>query len=142
MAARHQHAPLLGAAQGGRGLGQRADVVQQAARLCVGRVAVGVTVLLLDVPAQFPALPFLQDLRLNLFVNEAVQNGHQQTLKRGKEQVHKQLGEPQRDGAGRGLVSDKYEEHLMDSQQRDEGERGLGQPEFVIRIPHLMRSQF
>lgn len=59
MAARHQRAPLLGAAQGGCGFGQRVDVVHEAARLRVGRVAVGVTVLLLDVPAQFPAFPFL-----------------------------------------------------------------------------------
>lgn len=68
----HQHVPLLRGAGRARGFGdvrevrQLGDVVQQAARLGVGRIAVGVAVLLLDVPAQLPALPLLQDLRLHL----------------------------------------------------------------------------
>lgn len=68
----HEHARLLGAADGGRGFGnirevrQLGDVVQQAARLGVVGVAVGVAVLFLDVPPKFPALPRLQDFRLHL----------------------------------------------------------------------------
>lgn len=68
----HEHARLLGAADGGRGfghvgeVGQLGGVVQQAARLSVVGVAVGVAVLLLDVPPELPALPRLQDFRLHL----------------------------------------------------------------------------
>lgn len=68
----HEHARLLGAADGGGGfgdigeVGQLGGVVQQAARLGVVGVAVGVAVLFLDVPPEFPALPRLQDFRLHL----------------------------------------------------------------------------
>lgn len=68
----HQHVPLLGGADRGGGLGdvwemgQPVDVVEQAAGLGVGGVAVGVAVLLLDVPPELPTLPLLQDLRLDL----------------------------------------------------------------------------
>ena len=72
VAASHQHVPLLGAAEGSGGLGdvrevrQPRDVVQQAARLGVGGIAVGVAVFLLDVPPELPAFPLLQDLGLYL----------------------------------------------------------------------------
>lgn len=68
----HEHARLLGAADGGRGFGdigevrQLGGVIQQAARLGVVGVAVGVAVLFLYVPPEFPALPRLQDFRLHL----------------------------------------------------------------------------
>lgn len=72
VASGHQHVPFLGAADRSGGLGdvwqvrQSGDVVQQAARLRVVGVAVGVAVLLLDVPPQLPALPLFQDLGLHL----------------------------------------------------------------------------
>lgn len=72
MAAGHQHVPFFGAADRSGGFGdvrevrQLRDVVEQAAHLGVGGVAVGVAVFLLYVPAQLPALPLLQDLRLYL----------------------------------------------------------------------------
>lgn len=68
----HEHVRLLGVADGLGGFGdvwevrQLGDVVQQAARLRVVGVAVGVAVLFLNVPAQFPALPRLQDFGLHL----------------------------------------------------------------------------
>lgn len=71
-AAGHKHVRLLGAADGVGGFGDvrevrnPRDVVQQAARLGVGGIAVGVAIFLLNVPPEFPALPLLQDLRLNL----------------------------------------------------------------------------
>lgn len=74
MAAAHQHVRLLGAADGGgcfgdvREVRQSRHVVQQAAGLCVRSIAVGVAVLLLDVPAEFPALPLLEDLGLHLWI--------------------------------------------------------------------------
>lgn len=69
---RHEHARLLGVADRGRGFGniwevrQLGDVVQQAARLRVVGIAVGVAVLFFYVPPEFPALPRLQDFRLHL----------------------------------------------------------------------------
>lgn len=122
VASGHEHARLLGAADGGRAFAdvwemrQPGDVVQQAGCLGVVRVAVGVAVLLLDVPTELPALPLLQDLGLHLkdgrrrkpnvvnvitggkvslfvkmllsqknkkthfLVDEAVQDGHQESL--------------------------------------------------------------
>lgn len=56
VAAGHKHEPLLRAADRGRAFGDvrevrhSRDVVQQAARLRVGGIAVGVAVFLLDVP--------------------------------------------------------------------------------------------
>lgn len=73
VAAGHKRVRLLGAAGGVGGFGDvrkvrnPRDVVQQAARLGVGSIAVGVAVFLLNVPPQFPALPLLLDLRLNLW---------------------------------------------------------------------------
>lgn len=67
VASSHKHVRLLGVADGGGGFGniwevrQLGDVVQQAACLRVVGIAVGVAVLFLDVPPQFPALPHLQD---------------------------------------------------------------------------------
>lgn len=72
VASGHKHVPLLGRAGRGGGFGdvrevrQSRDVVQQAARLRVWGIAVRVAVLLLDVPAELPALPLLQDLGLHL----------------------------------------------------------------------------
>lgn len=73
VAAGHEHMCLFGAADRVRGFGdvrkarKLRDVVQQTARLRVGSIAVGVAVFLLDVPPEFPALPLLQDLRLDLW---------------------------------------------------------------------------
>ncbi len=56
VASSHEHVPLLGAADRGRGFGnvwemrQSRHVIQQAACLRVGGIAVGVAVFLLDVP--------------------------------------------------------------------------------------------
>ena len=56
VASSHEHVPLLRCADRGGGFGdvwemrQSRDVVQQAARLRVGGIAVGVAVFLLDVP--------------------------------------------------------------------------------------------
>lgn len=67
VASSHEHVRLLGVADGLGGFGyiwevrQLGDVVQQAARLRVVGIAVGVAVLFLNVPPQFPALPRLQD---------------------------------------------------------------------------------
>lgn len=70
--ARHQHAPFFRVANWSRGFGdvwqlrEPRDVVQQAARLCIGGIAVGVPIFLLNVPPQLPTLPLLKDLRLDL----------------------------------------------------------------------------
>lgn len=67
VASSHEHVRLLGVADGLGGfgniweVGQLGDVVQQAACLRVVGIAVGVAVLFLNVPPQFPALPRLQD---------------------------------------------------------------------------------
>lgn len=67
LAVGHQDVPLLGAADRRRRLGGTVgdlgqplrDVVEQAGRLGVGRVAVCVAVFLFDISAQFPTLPLL-----------------------------------------------------------------------------------
>lgn len=67
VAFRHEHVRLLGVADGLGGfgniweVGQLGDMVQQAACLGVVGIAVGVAVLFLNIPPQFPALPRLQD---------------------------------------------------------------------------------
>lgn len=43
-------------------------------------------------------------------------------LKGGEEEVGEKLGETQADGAFSGLVCDKDEDHLMDSQQWNQGQ--------------------
>lgn len=127
MAVSHKHVPLFGATDRGGGFGdvrevrQSRDMVQQARCLCVGGIAVGVAILLLDVPPQFPALPLLQDLRLHFFVDKAVQDGHQETLEGGEEEIDEELSETQTDGGLSGLVCYKDKDHLMDTQQRDQG---------------------
>lgn len=56
VASSHKHVPLLRVADRGRGFGdvwemrQSGDVIQEAACLRVGGIAVGVAVLLLDIP--------------------------------------------------------------------------------------------
>lgn len=107
---RHKHVPLLKGADRGRVFGnvwemrQSGDMIQQAACLRVGGVAVGMAVFLLNVPPKLPALPLFQDFGLHLrraqrvvrrrvvcvarcvnelthlFVDKAVQDGHQETL--------------------------------------------------------------
>ena len=72
VAAHHQRVLLLGGAgqAGGGGdvgeVGQLGHVGHHAAVLGVGGLAVGVAVLLLNVPPQLPAFPFLLNLRLHL----------------------------------------------------------------------------
>lgn len=64
---RHKHVPLLKGADRGRGFGnvwkmrQSGHMIQQAACLRVGGVAVGMAVFFLNVPAKLPALPLFQD---------------------------------------------------------------------------------
>lgn len=50
-------------------------------------------------------------------------------LEGGEEEVDEELGETQPDGAHGGLVRHEDEDHLVDSQQRDQSQRRLCQPE-------------
>lgn len=50
-------------------------------------------------------------------------------LKGGEEEIYEELGEAQADGRVRGLVCYEDEDHVVDAQQRDQGQRRLGQPE-------------
>ena len=50
-------------------------------------------------------------------------------LERGEEEVDEKLGETQTDCGLGGLICHKNKDHLMDTQQRDQGQSGLSQPE-------------
>ena len=50
-------------------------------------------------------------------------------LKGGEEQIDEELGETQTDGGLGGLICHKDKHHLVDTQQRDEGQSRLSQPE-------------
>lgn len=53
----------------------------------------------------------------------------QPDLEGGEEEVYEELGEAQTEGGLGGLVRHQDEDHLVDSQQRDQGEGRLSQPE-------------
>lgn len=50
-------------------------------------------------------------------------------LKGGEEEIYEELGEAQADRRECGLVCYEDEDHVVDAQQRDQGQRRLGQPE-------------
>lgn len=50
-------------------------------------------------------------------------------LKGGEEEIYEELGKTQADGGVCGLVCDEDEDHVVDAQQGDQGQRRLCQPE-------------
>lgn len=54
-------------------------------------------------------------------------------LKGGEEEIYEELGETQADSGVCGLVRYKDEDHVVDAQQGDQGQRGLCQPEMRRR---------
>lgn len=62
-----------------------------------------------------------------VFVHEYIM--HQSNLEGGEEEIDEELGETQNDGGLGGLVCHKDKDHLMDTQQGDQGQSRLGQPE-------------
>lgn len=65
-------------------------------------------------------------LKVELYVVSLCLHVH---LEGGEEEVHEELGDTQAVGGLGGLVRQEDEDHLVDPQQGDEGQSGLGQPE-------------
>lgn len=55
-------------------------------------------------------------------------------LKGGEEEIYEELGQTQADGGVCGLVCDEDEDHGVDAQQGDQGQRRLCQPEMRRQV--------